>query len=180
MRGQVWRALVVALTLLCGLVGTAAAQDRLRVVPFAADGTLVVNVQLPDGVPPTVQEAIASGLRTVLTYTVELRTVVPAWVDRTITTATVTLGDHYDNLTRRHTLTRVVDGRTDTTVVTDDPAAAQAWMTRLTRLPLIRTAQLDQTRDYYVRVSADARPRGGSLLSLMRPASGQAQFVLPR
>ena len=41
----------------------------------------------------------------------ELRMKAPMWVDRVIATSVVTVSDRYDNLTRRHTLTRSVDGR---------------------------------------------------------------------
>ena len=37
--------------------------------------------------------------------------IVPAWVDRTIATAAVTITDRYDTLTRVHHLSRTVDGR---------------------------------------------------------------------
>ena len=46
--------------------------------------------------------------------------VVPAWVDRTIATTVVSASDRYDNLLRRHSLSRSVDGRVDQVSVTED------------------------------------------------------------
>ena len=153
--------LTVAL-LLSGVVGYAA--ETLRIVPIASGEQVVVSVELSDAYTDDVRQAIASGLRTTFTYNIDLRMLVPGWVDRTVATSTVSLSDHYDNLTRRHTLSRVVDGRTDETIVTEDDATVRQWLTTVTRLPIIRTARLDPARDYYVRISAQARPRGGSLL----------------
>ncbi|MFN7982747.1 MAG: DUF4390 domain-containing protein [Vicinamibacterales bacterium] len=167
--------LTVAL-LLSGVVGYAA--ETLRIVPIASGEQVVVSVELSDAYTDDVRQAIASGLRTTFTYNIDLRMLVPGWVDRTVATSTVSLSDHYDNLTRRHTLSRVVDGRTDETIVTEDDATVRQWLTTVTRLPIIRTARLDPARDYYVRISAQARPRGGSLLGFVSAVTGQAKFTL--
>lgn len=161
--------------LLSGTVGRAA--ESLRIVPINSDDRLVVSVELTDGYTDEVRQAIASGLRTTFTYTIELRMVVPGWVDRTVATSTVTLSDQYDNLTRRHTLSRVIDGRIDETTVTDEDTTVRQWLTRLTRVPIVRTTRLDSGRDYYVRISAQARPRGGSLLGWTNAITGQAKFT---
>ncbi len=166
--------LVLAL-LLSGAVGRAA--ETLRIVPISADDRVVVSVELADGYTEEVKQAIASGLRTTFTYTIDLRMLVPGWVDRTVATSTVSLSDQYDNLTRRHTLQRVVDGRIDDTIVTDDEVAVRQWLTTLTRLPIVRTTRLDPGRDYYVRISAQARPRGSSLLGFAASVTGQAKFT---
>jgi hypothetical protein len=71
-----------------------------------------------------------------------------------------------------------VDGRSDETLVTDDEQVVRQWLTTLTRLPIIRTARLDPARDYYVRISAQARPRGGSIFGWVSSVTGQAKFTL--
>ncbi len=167
--------LLVAVLLLSGTVGRAA--ETLRIVPISADDRVVVSMELADGYTDEVKQAIASGLRTTFTYTIELRMLVPGWVDRTVATSTVSLSDQYDNLTRRHTLQRVIDGRIDDTIVTDDDVAVRQWLTTLTRLPIVRTTRLDPGRDYYVRINAQARPRGGSLLGFAASVTGQAKFT---
>ena len=161
--------------MLSGVVGRAA--ERLRIVPLTGDDRVLVSMELADGYTDEVKAAISSGLRTTFTYTIDLRMLVPGWVDRTVATSTVSLSDQYDNLTRRHSLSRIIDGRNDGTIVTDDVVAVRQWLTTLTRLPIVRTTRLDPNRDYYVRVSAQARPRGGSLLGFANAVTGQAKFT---
>jgi hypothetical protein len=161
--------------LLSGAVGRAA--ETLRIVPISSGNSVVVSVELADGYTDEVRQAIASGLRTTFTYTIDLRMLVPGWVDRTVATSTVSISDQYDNLTRRHTLSRVVDGRIDDSLVTEDDGTVRQWLTTLTRLPIVRTTRLDANRDYYVRISAQARPRGGSLLGWANAITGQAKFT---
>jgi len=166
--------LVLAL-LFCAAVGRAA--ETLRIVPIRSDDRVVVSVELADGYTDEVRQAIASGLRTTFTYTIDLRMLVPGWVDRTVASSTISLSDQYDNLTRRHSLSRVVDGHVDETLVTDDDETVRLWLTTVTRLPIVRTTRLDASRDYYVRITAQARPRGGSLLGWANAITGQAKFT---
>src|SRR5215470_17675644 len=95
-----------------------AAEETLRITPFVRDSNVLVSFELDDAYTPLVHETIASGLKTTFSYELELRTVVPGWIDRTIARTEVTATDQYDNLTRRHTLTRLVDNRTEDTLVT--------------------------------------------------------------
>lgn len=151
------------------------AEETLRIAPFVSDGRVLVSFELDDAYSDGVREAIASGLRTSFTYQLELRT--PAWIDRTIATTIVAATDQYDNLTRRHTLTRTVDGRVEEVLVTEDDAAVKAWLTKWVRVPVADTARLDPARDYYVRVTTHARPLGGSLLGLTKTITGQVKFT---
>lgn len=153
------------------------AQEQLRIVPLVDGSDMVVSVELADAFTRDVRETITSGLRTTFTYTIELKMSVPAWVDPTIATTVVSAGDHYDNLTRRHRLTRSVDGRVVETLVTEDEAQVRKWLTTVTRVAVCPTSRLDPTRDYYVRISANGRPRGTSLLNLGGAISGQAKFT---
>ena len=153
------------------------AAGSLRIVPIVRDDNVVVSFELADAYTDEVRETIASGLRTTFTYDVELRMVVPAWVDRTIATAVITTSDQYDNLTRRHSLLRTVDGHVAEALVTEDDGVVTKWLTTLNLLPLCRTSKLDPSRDYYVRVSARARPHGASLLGWATATTGQAKFT---
>jgi hypothetical protein len=154
------------------------AAESLRIVPIVHDGEVLVSVEVTDLNTEEVRAAISSGLRTTFTYDVELRIVVPIfWVDRTIATAVVAVSDQYDNLTRRHTLSRTIDGRVEETVVTEDEAAARRWLTTLIRVPLCDTSKLDPNRDYYVRIRARERPRGASLFGWATTITGQAKFT---
>jgi hypothetical protein len=159
---QTTRAACVVAFLLTGV--TLQAQDGVRIVPLVRDGQVLVTFELPDGYTDDVRAAIQSGLRTTFTYTVDLRVEVPAWTDRTIQTVTVNSIVKYDNLTRRHTIERTLDGRIDVTKVTDSEAVVRQFMTGFQRLPLFRTSKLEPNREYYVRVRATARPSSGSML----------------
>jgi hypothetical protein len=144
---------------------SAAAQDNqtLRVVPLVRDDHVLVSFELDGGMTDEVRAAILSGLKTTFTYIVELRLDVPAWVDRTISTATVSTSVEYDNLTRVHTVVRMRDGRVEEALSTHDEDEVRTWMTKLTRFPLFETALLEPNREYYIRVSATARPSNGSI-----------------
>ena len=153
------------------------AAEGLRIVPIVNDSHVLVSVELADAYTDEVRQAIASGLKTTFTYDVELRMYVPAWVDRTVASVVVTTSDQYDNLTRRHTLSRAVDGRVEEALVTEDEKVVRQWLTTLSRLTVCQTSKLDSSRDYYVRISARARPRSGSLLGLANTITGSVKFT---
>ena len=168
-RSSVWSVLLLL------AAATVQSEETLRITPIITDNRVVVSFELNDAYNDAVREAIASGLRTTFTYELELRT--PAWIDRTIGTTIVAATDQYDNLTRRHTLTRTVDGRVEDVLVTEDDAVVKIWLTKWSRVPVADTAKLDPTRDYYVRVTTRARPLGGSLLGLTKTITGQVKFT---
>jgi hypothetical protein len=173
---QTTRAACVAVFLLTG--AALQAQDKVRIVPLVRDGQVLVTFELPDGYTQEVRAAIQSGLRTTFTYTVDLRIEVPAWTDRTIQTVTVSNIVKYDNLTRRHTIERTLDGRIDLSKITDSETVVREFMTGFQRLPLFRTSKLEANREYYVRVRATARPSGGSMLwPFGTGVSGLAKFT---
>jgi Domain of unknown function (DUF4390) len=168
--------LLCVMTLLAGSVLLAGAES-LRIVPLVNVDEVVVSFELADAYTNDVREAISSGLRTTFTYDVELRMVGSLWVDRTIAGVVVNTSDQYDNLTRRHTLSRTVNGRVEEESVTEDESVVGRWLTTFARLPLCKTSQLDPSRDYYVRISARSRPRGGSLLGWASAITGRTKFT---
>jgi hypothetical protein len=154
---------VLTFILFAATVSVAAAEG-VRIVPLVRDDSVLVSFELTDGYTPAVKDAVHSGLKTTFTYEIELRQHVPAWVDRTIQTSVVTNSVQYDNLTRRATLTRTLDGHIESTESTEDEAVIRQWMTTFQKMPLFKTAELEQNREYYVRVRATARPTNGSML----------------
>ena len=157
------------------------AAEGLRIVPLVRDDRVLVTFELADGFTDEVRDAIRSGLKTTFTYTVDLRLEVPAWVDRTIATTVVANSVEYDNLTRIHTLVRVVDGKVENQQRTDNETIVQQLMTSFQRLPLFRTSILEPNREYYVRISATARPTNGAFLwPWGSGTSGQAKFTFVR
>jgi hypothetical protein len=171
------------LTALLGAAPAVLAQgaQTLRVVPLVRDEHVLVSFELAGGLTDEVRNAIRSGLKTTFTYTVELRLDVPAWVDRTIATAVVATSVEYDNLTRTHNVVRVLDGRVEDSISTQDEDVVRAWMTNVNRFPLFSTSVLEANRDYYIRVSATARPSNGSIFwPFGSGPSAQSRFTFIR
>ena len=176
LRVLAWCALAVL-----SLTASLAAAEQLRIVPLVRDDHVLVTFELADGFTDEVKAAIHSGLKTTFTYTVDLRLEVPAWVDRTIATAVVSNSVEFDNLHRTHNLVRVVDGKIDQAQTTEDDNVVRQAMTSFQRLPLFRTSILEPNREYYVRVSAVARPTNGAFLwPWGSGTSGQAKFTFIR
>jgi len=160
------------------LLGTVASTaETLRIVPLVTDGEVLVSFELSDAYTQDVRDAIASGLRTTFTYDVELRMPVAGWVDRTIATSVITTSSQYDNLTRRHTLSRAIDGRVLEVVLTENEGTVREWLTTLKRVPIYQTSRLDASHDYFVRIRARRRPSGSSLFGLASTITGQARFT---
>jgi hypothetical protein len=159
----------------------AQAEESLRIVPLVRDDRVLVSFDLHDGFTDDVRAAIMSGLKTTFTYDVELRLDVPGWVDRTIGSATVGASVEYDNLRRRYTVSRVIDGHVDDSRITDEERIVREYLTSVVRLPLFRTSTLEPNREYYVRVRATARPSNGSILwPFGSGTSAMAKFTFVR
>ena len=156
-------------------------QQTLRVTPLVKEGQVLVSFELVNGLTDEVRAAIKSGLTTTFTYTVELRMDVPAWVDRTIGSATITSSVEYDNLKRQYMMGLRIDGRTEESRSTTDENDVRQWMTTVKQLALFRTTVLEPNREYYVRVSASARPSNGSILwPFGSGTSAQGKFTFIR
>lgn len=166
MRPTLIQSSTLCFALLLTVAGTALEADSSRLTPLVRDGELLVSFVLEDGFTEDVRAVIKSGLRTTFVYTVELRMVVPGWIDRTIATTTVSQSAEYDNLTRRHTLQRTIDGRVDpyASRIVEEERVVRDHMTTFSRLALFRNTKLEPNRDYYVRVRARAYPSNGSFL----------------
>lgn len=175
--------MVRALCLLSLLVVSAApaaaqTQETLRVRTLVRDGQVLVSFTLDGGLTDEMKAVVQSGLRTVFTYTVELKLKVPAWVDRKVASVVVSTSVDYDNLTRRHTISKALDGRVQESFVVEDPAQVAQMVTHFDRLPLFDTKAIEANREYYVLVRADARPRStASLWPFSGTASGSAKFT---
>jgi len=98
-------------------------------------------------------------------YKVDLRRASGAWFDRTIKSAEVGASVKYDNLTRRYSVSRTVDGRMDWADTTQKEDEAWHWLTSdFARLSLFRGVPLEANAEYYVRVRANASPRNKSFI----------------
>lgn len=172
---------LICVLMLAYLSAAILAAAGLRIVPLVRDDHVLVTFELADGFTEEVRAAIRSGLKTTFTYTVDLRLEVPVWIDRTIATTVVANSVEFDNLTRLHTVVRALDGKVEVMQVTDSEAAVRQLMTSFQRLPLFRTSILEPNREYYVRISATARPTNGAFLwPWGSGTSGQAKFTFIR
>ena len=176
-----YRSALLAAALVVASTSFAHAQtpsEALKVRPLVKDGQVLVSFSLNGGMTDDMKAVVQSGLRTVFTYTVELKMRQAAWVDRTVATAVVSTSVDYDNLTRRHTISQSRDGRVEQSVVVEDPAQVAQMVTNFERLALFDTKLLQPNREYYVLVRADARPRStASLWPFSGAASGFAKFT---
>jgi hypothetical protein len=158
-RVPLWAA--ACLLLLAGPAARAAAvEPDLSVTPLARDGQVLVSFDLAEGLTSDVLDAIQSGLPTTFSYDVELRSgSTPGWFDRTVRAIKIAATVRFDNLTRRYSLSRTVDGRAEDALPTEDAGAMSRWMTHFDRVPLMPTSALEANGEYYVRVRARTRPR---------------------
>ena len=177
---RVWsnKWLYVGCMLLASAVAIAAqSAQSLKIIPITRDNQVLVSFEVPDGYTNDVRDAISSGLKTTFSYDVELRMKAPFWVDRVIATSVVTVSDRYDNLTRRHSLMRTVDGREQDSTTTENEATVRQWLTSLDKLAICRTTKLEPNRDYYVRVTARVSPYHTSMLGLTSAIVGRTPFT---
>ena len=157
---------------------TLGAREILRIVPVVQGDEVLVSFELADAYTGDVREAISSGLLTTFTYDVELRMVGSLWVDRTIAAVSVSASDQYDNLTRRHFLSRTVNGRVVESSVTED--AVGRWKVaddvyRGSPVP-DGEAGLD-SRLLRPHQTPSSRPHGASLLGWTNAITGRAKFT---
>lgn len=179
-RGR-WLALCALALLTAVQAMSAQSAQALRVVPLVRAGQVLVDFELKEGLSPEVSAAIHSGLKTTFTYEVVLRLDVPWGFDRTIASTVVSTSVEYDNLTRVHSMERRIDGRVEEAKNTSDENDVRAWMTHIARRPLFKTDVLQPNREYYVRVTASARPSNGSILwPFGSGTSAQAKFTFLR
>jgi len=156
------RATFVLLALL--MAGQQSAQ-LLQVTPLPRDGEVLVSFKLDEPMTDDIKAAIQSGLTVKFVYKVELRRSSAAWFDRTIAKATVGASVKYDNLTRRYSVSRTLDGRMDWADTTQKEEEAWHWLTSdFARMSLFRGTALENNAEYYVRVSVNSSPRNASFI----------------
>ena len=139
--------------------------QTLQVTPLPRDGEVLVSFKLDEAMTDDIKAAIQSGLTVRFSYRIDLRRGSPAWFDRTIRTAYVGTSVKYDNLTRRYSVSRTVDGRMEWADTTQREDEAWRWLTNdFERLSLFRGVTLEPNAEYYVKVRANASPRNASFI----------------
>jgi hypothetical protein len=75
----------------------------------------------------------------------------------------------------------MLDGRVEEALTTPDENVVRDRMTNLSRSPLFSTSLLEPNRDYYIRVSATARPSNSSIFwPFGSGPSAQSKFTFIR
>jgi Domain of unknown function (DUF4390) len=155
------RATLVLLALLTAGQGT----QTLQVTPLPRDGEVLVSFKLDEALTDDIKAKIQSGLTVKFVYKVELFRSSAAWFDRRIKEATVSASVKYDNLTRRYSVSRSLDGRIEWAETTQREDEAWRWLTSdFARLSLFRGVALEPNAEYYVKVRANASPRNASFI----------------
>src|SRR3954471_7191095 len=127
------------LVLLAALAMGGLGAQTLQVVPLPRDGEVLVSFKLDEALTDEIKAAIQSGLTVKFDYKVELRRGSAAWFDRKIADASVRTSVKFDNLTRRYSVARSVDGRMDWADTTLREDEAWKWLTDdFVRLSLFR------------------------------------------
>jgi hypothetical protein len=176
-----WLGIGAALLIAATQAVSGQVQQALRVVPLVRSDQVHVTVELRDGFTRDVRAAIHSGLKTTFTYTIDLRLDVAGWIDRTLSTAVVTSSVEYDNLERKYDVERRIDGRMTETLLSANEDEVRQWMTHMKDLRLFPTSLLERNREYYVRVTASARPSQSSMLwPFGSGTSAQTKFTFIR
>jgi hypothetical protein len=158
-RRRALRTLGAAVLVAWALSAALGAARIIRVAPLARDGQIHVTFEMADAFTDEIRAAIMSGLTTTFVYDIGLRRATTFWVDRTIASSRIAASVRYDNLTRRYQVTRVHDGRIESSHVIEDEALVRRLMTEFDRLPVFSTRRLEPNAEYYVRVRAQTRPR---------------------
>jgi|SRR5262249_40591737 len=173
------RATFVLLALLMGGQGA----QILQVTPLPRDGEVLVSFKLDEAMTDDIKAAIQSGLTVKFVYKVELRRSSAVWFDRTIASAVVGASVKYDNLTRRYSVARSLDGRMDWADTTQKEDEAWRWLTSdFARLSLFRGVALEPNAEYYIKVRANASPHNASFIWpwAADDAVGLAKFTFVR
>ena len=138
--------------------------EIVELVPLHRRDKVLVSFRMTEAFGEEVERAVASGLPVTFRYTVELKMVRTAWLNRKVTTRHVRTTVIYDNLTERYKLSREVDGEMNASDVVSDPESMRQFMVTFDALELFDTSVLEPNGEYYVRVKGVVRDRNLFLL----------------
>lgn len=155
MPGRIWAALIL------GAVAVPAG-EAAEIVDLAAvvrGGHVHVSFRVEDAFNEEIERAIEAGLEVSFRYNVQLKRVRGIWFDALIAERRVATMVSYDNLTKRYSLTREIDGEIDQTAVVADADAMRRFMTSVETLPVFEVSLIVPNEEYDVRVKGVMRDR---------------------
>lgn len=158
------RAIAAGLTLALALPSALAAAEVVELVPVVRSEGILVSFRVNEAFTDDIVAAIDTGLEVGFRYNVELKRVRRAWIDERTHSRQIRTTVSYDNLTKRYSLTREIDGEIDATEVVDNPEAMRHFMTSVESLLLFDVSLMEPNEEYYLRVNGVMKDRNLLLL----------------
>ena len=155
MTGCIW----FALSLGAIAIPLGEAAQVVDLVSLVRGGNLHVSFLVEDGFPEEIERDIETGLEVSFRYNVELKRARRIWPDALIAKRQVRTMVSYDNLTKRYSLTREVDGEIDKTAIVADTDAMRRFMTSVESLSVIEVSVMEPNDKYYLRVNGVMKDR---------------------
>jgi hypothetical protein len=160
------RALVVLATaLLVSWVSAASsAGEIVELVPVVRDDGVSVSFRVENAFTEDIEQAIETGLEVSFRYNIELKRSRVAWLDEKRATREIRTSVTYDNLTKRYSLTREIDGEIDATELVASADAMRHFMTEFESVFLFDVSLMRRNEEYYLRVNGVMEERNVLLL----------------
>lgn len=155
MPGRILAALVLSVV----AVPAGGAAELVDLASLVRGGHVHVSFRVEDAFDEEIERAIETGLEVSFRYNVQLKRVRGIWIDALIAERRVRTMVSYDNLTKRYSLTREIDGEVDQTAVVADADAMRRFMTSVEALPVFEVSLIEPNDEYYLRVKGVMRDR---------------------
>jgi len=146
------------------LASTISAAEIVELVPVIRGEGILVSFRVEEAFDEDIVQAIETGLEVSFRYHVELRRVRRGWFDEKTASRLIQTTVVYDNLTKRYSLTREIDGEIDATKLVDNPDAMRRFMTSFESLLLFDVSFMEPNEEFYLRANGVMRDRNVLLL----------------
>ena len=146
------------------LASTISAAEIVELVPVIRGEGILVSFRVEEAFDEDIVQAIETGLEVSFRYHVELRRVRRGWFDEKAASRLIQTTVVYDNLTKRYSLTREIDGEIDATELVDNPDAMRRFMTSFESLLLFDVSFMEPNEEFYLRARGVTRDRNVLLL----------------
>jgi hypothetical protein len=160
------RALAVLAVGMFALEGAAEtlAAEIVELVPNIRDERISVSFRVEDAFSEDIVRSINTGLEVSFRYNVELKRARFGWFDEKAAAREIRTTVIYDNLTKRYSLTREIDGEIDATEVVANADRMRRFMTHFESLTLFDVSLMRRNEEYYLRVGGILEERNLLLL----------------
>jgi len=153
------RGLHIALWIILAAHLPAAAAGLVDLGLLIKDKKIFLTFRMIDAFNEDIERSIASGLPVSFRYEVQLKKVRTIWFNQRVVTRRITNTVTYDNITKRYTLSRDIDGGIVATALVVDPDEMMRFMTVVSDLEVFDVSFLDPNSDYYLRVKGLVKER---------------------